>query len=161
MRRLFNLCVLYSYYKLTYIYRERIKSDFKEHWKKKTHKKKSLNQDTLTPSASAVRHKFNTIISSRVHAMLIRKTCPCNVYPLKPHFVCIHNLCFGSKIRKIGIPLHTFFFIKKRGVYGVYVSRTCFHDALCFCQYYLDVTTSQNLSISDCHHHSNYYVHGF
>ena len=27
-----------------------------------------------------------------------------------------HNLCFGAKIRKIGIPLHTPFFLYKSGV---------------------------------------------
>ena len=38
-----------------------------------------------------------------------------------------HNVCFGSKIRKVGIPLQTpvFFYTK---VKGEYVSRTCFPD---------------------------------
>ena len=30
----------------------------------------------------------------------------------------IHNLCFGAKIRKIGIPLHTPFLLYKSGVQG-------------------------------------------
>ena len=42
-----------------------------------------------------------------------------------------HNLCFGAKIRKIGIPLHTpqFFYIKV-GFKGVYFSWTCFPDGI-------------------------------
>ena len=39
-----------------------------------------------------------------------------------------HNLCFGAKIRKIGIPLHTPVLIYKSGVEGVHISRTCFPD---------------------------------
>ena len=37
-----------------------------------------------------------------------------------------HNLCFGAKIRKIGIPLHTSVLVSKSGVQGVYFTRTCF-----------------------------------
>ena len=40
-----------------------------------------------------------------------------------------HNLCFGAKIRKIGIPLQIpsfFFFYIKVGFKEVYISRTCF-----------------------------------
>ena len=40
-----------------------------------------------------------------------------------------HNLCFGSKIRKVGIPLHAPVLLKKVGFKGVYISRTCFPDA--------------------------------
>ena len=36
-----------------------------------------------------------------------------------------HNLCFGAKIRKIGIPLHI-----KVGYMGVFISKTCFPDVL-------------------------------
>ena len=40
-----------------------------------------------------------------------------------------HNVCFRSKIRKIGIPLQTpAFLYEKRGVKGVHISRTCFLD---------------------------------
>ena len=39
-----------------------------------------------------------------------------------------HNLCFGSKIRKIGIPLHTPVLHIKVGFRGVYITRTCFRD---------------------------------
>ena len=39
-----------------------------------------------------------------------------------------HNLCFGAKIRKIGIPLQTPVFLYKIGVEGVYLSCTCFPD---------------------------------
>ena len=38
------------------------------------------------------------------------------------------KLRFGSKIRKIGIPLQTRVFLYKSGFTGVYISRTCFHD---------------------------------
>ena len=31
---------------------------------------------------------------------------------------CTHNLCFGAKIRKIGIPLHTPVLLYKSGVQG-------------------------------------------
>ena len=41
-----------------------------------------------------------------------------------------HNLCFGAKIRKIGIPLHTPVLLYKSGFEGVYISRTCFPDGL-------------------------------
>ena len=40
-----------------------------------------------------------------------------------------HNECFGSKRRKICIPLQIpFFFCIKVGFKGVYISRTCFPD---------------------------------
>ena len=42
-----------------------------------------------------------------------------------------HNLCFGAKIRKIGISLHTPVLLFKSGVQGgihYTESRTCFHD---------------------------------
>ena len=32
--------------------------------------------------------------------------------------MCNHNLCFGAKIRKIGIPLHTPVLLYKSGVQG-------------------------------------------
>ena len=40
-----------------------------------------------------------------------------------------HNLCFGAKIRKITIPLHTpvLLYIKV-GFEGVNISKTCFPD---------------------------------
>ena len=40
-----------------------------------------------------------------------------------------HNLCFGAKIRKIGIPLYTpvLLYIKV-GFQGVFLARTCFPD---------------------------------
>ena len=43
-----------------------------------------------------------------------------------------HNLCFGAKIRKIGIPLHIPVLLYKSGVQGggVYIARTCFPDSL-------------------------------
>ena len=44
-----------------------------------------------------------------------------------------HNLCFGGKIRKIGIPLHTPVLLYKSGVSaGVYIARTCFPDVIYF-----------------------------
>ena len=40
-----------------------------------------------------------------------------------------HNLCFGAKIRKIGIPLHTPVLLYESGVqWGI--ARTCFRDDL-------------------------------
>ena len=41
---------------------------------------------------------------------------------------CTHNVCFGEKIRRIGIPLHTQFCYIKVGFTGVYIARTCFPD---------------------------------
>ena len=43
-----------------------------------------------------------------------------------------HNLCFGSKIRKIGISLYTpVFIIKVEYMYkGVYITQTCFPDGV-------------------------------
>ena len=43
-----------------------------------------------------------------------------------------HNLCFGAKIRKIDIPLHTPVCFIKVGFKGVYIVRTCFYDVLTF-----------------------------
>ena len=40
-----------------------------------------------------------------------------------------HNLCFGAKIRKNRIPLHTPVLLYKSGVQGVYITRICFRDA--------------------------------
>ena len=75
------------------------------------------------------------------------KTCPCNIqsfffFKNPVEFFSIfflflltlepstHNLCFGAKIRKIGIPLQTPVFIIKVGFKGVYMffSWTCFPD---------------------------------
>ena len=43
-----------------------------------------------------------------------------------------HNLCFGAKIRKIGIPLRTPVLLYKSGIQGVYITWTCFPDG-CYC----------------------------
>ena len=42
-----------------------------------------------------------------------------------------HYLCFGAKIRKIGIPLQTTVLLYNSGVQGVNITRTCFPDVLC------------------------------
>ena len=39
-----------------------------------------------------------------------------------------HNLCFGAKIRKIGLPLHAPVFYIKVGFMGVFIAQTCFPD---------------------------------
>ena len=39
-----------------------------------------------------------------------------------------HNLCFGSKIRKIGIPLYTPVLLSKIGFSGVYITQNCYPD---------------------------------
>ena len=39
-----------------------------------------------------------------------------------------HNVCFGSKIRKLGIPLQPQFFYIKVEFKGVYIAWTCFSD---------------------------------
>ena len=39
-----------------------------------------------------------------------------------------HNVCFGTKIRKIGIPLHTPFHYIKVGFKGVFIAHRCFPD---------------------------------
>ena len=39
-----------------------------------------------------------------------------------------HNPCFGAKVRKIGIPLHTPVLLYKSEVQGVYITQTCFPD---------------------------------
>ena len=41
-----------------------------------------------------------------------------------------HNLCFGTKIRKIDIPLHTQVYYIKVGFKGVYISWTCFPEVM-------------------------------
>ena len=46
-----------------------------------------------------------------------------------------HNVCFESKIRKLGIPLQTPFFYIKVGFKGVSMSRTCFADDVCNREY--------------------------
>ena len=71
-----------------------------------------------------------------------------------------HNLCFGAKIRKIGIPLIPQFCYIKVGFEGVYITRTCFpivEVQTDFCMNYnynLTVITISNLNhdknFSDC-----------
>ena len=39
-----------------------------------------------------------------------------------------HNLCFGPKIRKLCVPLHTQFYYVKVRFTGVFIARTCFPD---------------------------------
>ena len=39
-------------------------------------------------------------------------------------------MCFGSKIRKIGIPLNMPYRYIKVGFKGIYISRTCFPDVI-------------------------------
>ena len=41
-----------------------------------------------------------------------------------------HIPCFGARIRKIGIPLHTQFCYIKVGFKGVYITRACFPDEI-------------------------------
>ena len=41
-----------------------------------------------------------------------------------------HTLCFGAKLRKVGIPLYTPVFFIKVGFRGVFITRTCFPDGL-------------------------------
>ena len=41
-----------------------------------------------------------------------------------------HNLCFGAKIRFLGIPLQTPFFLCKSGVYMGILTWTCYPDAI-------------------------------
>ena len=41
-----------------------------------------------------------------------------------------HNLCFGPKIRKVGIQLYTPVLLYKSGVQGVFFSWTCFPDEI-------------------------------
>ena len=48
------------------------------------------------------------------------------MYMLEPPLTSTHNLCFGRKIRKIGIPVQTLFFYIKLGFKGVYITWTCF-----------------------------------
>ena len=39
-----------------------------------------------------------------------------------------HNLCFGSKIRNLGIPLQTPVLLYKSGFEGVFITLACFPD---------------------------------
>ena len=39
-----------------------------------------------------------------------------------------YTLCFGAKIRKVGIPPHTPVFLYKSGFKGVFIALTCFPD---------------------------------
>ena len=54
---------------------------------------------------------------------------------------CTHNICFGAKIRKIGIPLHTPVLLYISEVQKVYIIRTCLRDAC------LHIHTVQYLNI--------------
>ena len=47
----------------------------------------------------------------------------CSNHSAEAVLTCTHNLCFGSKIKKLGIP--QFYYIKV-GFKGVFISRTCF-----------------------------------
>ena len=58
-----------------------------------------------------------------------------NFYPrccLQVVLTSTHNVCFGSKTRKLGTPLQTavFFFYIKVGFKGLYIAWTCFPDDL-------------------------------
>ena len=53
------------------------------------------------------------------------KTCPCRLG--EAVLTSIHNLCFGAKIRSIGIPVPILVYIKV-GFTGECISRTCFPD---------------------------------
>ena len=45
-----------------------------------------------------------------------------------------HNLCFGAKIRKIVLPLHTPVLLCESVVSGVFITRTCFPDVSQTCR---------------------------
>ena len=47
-----------------------------------------------------------------------------------------HNLCFGAKIRKIGIALHNPVLLYKMGFKEVLIAWTCFPDAESYCHEY-------------------------
>ena len=51
-----------------------------------------------------------------------------------------HNLCFGAKIRKIGIPTIPQFCYIKVGFKGVCITRTCFRDVNIHDNYNLQCT---------------------
>ena len=55
-----------------------------------------------------------------------------------------HNLCFGAKIRKIGIPLYTPVLLYKVGFKGVFIARTCYPDEI----FFYDV--SDSLFLTEC-----------
>ena len=44
--------------------------------------------------------------------------------------MCMCNLCFRFKIRKVGIPIYTLVPLIKVGCKGVYIPLTCFTDVL-------------------------------
>ena len=65
--------------------------------------------------------------------VIITKTCPYDIQRLFSavkieNFMGEKKFFFGTKIRKIGIPLHTPVLLYKSGVYGVYITQTCFTD---------------------------------
>ena len=62
-----------------------------------------------------------------------------------------HNLCFGAKIRKIGIPLHTPVMLNKSGVLGLYISRTCFPDVTAHIMMKLSVCITVETEGDDVH----------
>ena len=50
-------------------------------------------------------------------------------YFCSKHRLLVHDLCFGAKIRKIGIPLHTPVLLYKIGVQeGMHYMEKCFSD---------------------------------
>ena len=48
--------------------------------------------------------------------------------PVRAVLTSTHNVCFGAKIRKLIIPLHTLFYYISVGFKAVYVTRTSFPD---------------------------------
>ena len=56
-----------------------------------------------------------------------------------------HNVCFGPKLRKLGIPCKPQFFYIKVGFKGVYISRTRFPDDQSDC---VSTYTTKALNIS-------------
>ena len=78
---------------------------------------------TLRKVAHAIYRAFFTCKNLKIHKKIFdiflifaqNIHCGCT---LEPPRTSTHNLCFGAKIRKIGIPLHTPVLLYKSGVQG-------------------------------------------
>ena len=91
--------------------------------------------------------------SIKIETFIEKKFDFCNTFAQNIHCGYTGNVCFGSKIRKLGIPfalLHTQFFYIKVGFKGVYMSQTCIPDVVIAATKERSKLMSHS-SINDCH----------
>ena len=97
--------------------------------------------------------------SCKILKILQRKKMIFLIYLHKPYIVGLveavltstHNVCFGSEIRILGIPLQTPFFLYKSGSAGIYISRSCFPDDVSNYRFHFTLSGVTCVYVSICH----------